>query len=116
MQRSNGRGNRSRRRLSAKTAYRARNVCWGAPLRELVASCDDFVERPIYQLPLGFTWEHRSGVLLIGDAVHLMPPLGAGVNLAMLDASVMAMTIVAGGDWHETTRAAQKGICQRGSC
>lgn len=95
---------------------RATYAHWGAPLKELVASCDDFVERPIYQLPLGFTWEHRSGVLLVGDAAHLMPPLGAGVNLAMLDASDMAMAIIAGGDWHETTRAAQKGICQRGSC
>lgn len=42
--------------------------------------------RPQYCMPLNETWDSKSNVTLLGDAAHLMPPSGEGVNLAMLDA------------------------------
>ena len=42
--------------------------------------------RPQYCMPLDESWETQSEVTLLGDAAHIMPPSGEGVNLAMLDA------------------------------
>lgn len=42
--------------------------------------------RPQYCMPLDQTWDAQPNVTLLGDAAHLMPPSGEGVNLAMLDA------------------------------
>lgn len=66
---------------------------WTPGLTGLVASCAGFVPRPIYSLPAGFDWPARPGLTLVGDAAHLMPPMGQGVNLAMLDASDLALAI-----------------------
>lgn len=44
---------------------------------------------------MDFRWTPRDGVTLVGDAAHLMPPVGVGVNLAMLDASDVAMALCA---------------------
>lgn len=42
--------------------------------------------RPQYCMPLDLTWDAKPDITLLGDAAHLMPPSGEGVNLAMLDA------------------------------
>jgi len=42
--------------------------------------------RPQYVVPLDQTWDAKPNVTLLGDAAHIMPPSGEGVNLAMLDA------------------------------
>jgi 2-polyprenyl-6-methoxyphenol hydroxylase-like FAD-dependent oxidoreductase len=69
----------------------------GADLKRVVLSCkDDTISRPLYELPTGFTWPHRSGITLIGDAAHVMTPFaGVGVNVGMTDALVLGREIVA---------------------
>lgn len=42
--------------------------------------------RPQYCIPFDQSWETQPNITLLGDAAHLMPPSGEGVNLAMLDA------------------------------
>jgi 2-polyprenyl-6-methoxyphenol hydroxylase-like FAD-dependent oxidoreductase len=42
--------------------------------------------RPQYCIPSNQTWVAQSNITLLGDAAHIMPPSGEGVNLAMLDA------------------------------
>ena len=73
------------------------------------------MERPIYQLPLGFEWPLQQGLYLVGDAAHLMPPVGVGVNLAMLDASDLAMAIANADDWQMAARDMQIEIRRRAS-
>jgi 2-polyprenyl-6-methoxyphenol hydroxylase-like FAD-dependent oxidoreductase len=37
-------------------------------------------------MPLAKGWEALPNLTMLGDAAHIMPPSGEGVNLAMLDA------------------------------
>lgn len=69
----------------------------GEDLRRVVLECkDELTPRPLYELPVGFTWPHRSGVTLIGDAAHVMTPFaGVGVNTGMTDALVLGREIIA---------------------
>lgn len=68
---------------------------WSPTLRRLLTDNDGlYVDRPINALPVPHTWAHNPTVTLLGDAAHLMPPLGVGVNLAMLDASELALAVV----------------------
>lgn len=66
---------------------------WDSSLQAVINATGDYVRRPIYSLPVDFGWVPRPGITLIGDAAHLMPPVGTGVNLAMLDASDMALAL-----------------------
>ncbi|MEV8514526.1 NAD(P)/FAD-dependent oxidoreductase [Dactylosporangium sp. NPDC051484] len=68
---------------------------WAAPVLDLLGHGTAFVHRPFYVLPASHTWTHVRGVTLLGDAAHLMPPLGAGANLAMLDGAELAESIAA---------------------
>ncbi|MDT0301873.1 FAD-dependent oxidoreductase [Streptomonospora wellingtoniae] len=79
---------------------------WAAPVLDLLRQGTDFVHRPLYALPVSHTWTHVRGVTLLGDAAHLMPPLGAGANLAMLEGAELAESIATGsGDLDEAVRA-----------
>ncbi|WP_190079709.1 FAD-dependent oxidoreductase [Streptomyces longisporoflavus] len=69
---------------------------WAAPVLDLLRRGTSFVHRPLYVLPVSHTWAHVRGVTLLGDAAHLMPPLGAGANLAMLEGAELAEAIAAG--------------------
>jgi 2-polyprenyl-6-methoxyphenol hydroxylase-like FAD-dependent oxidoreductase len=93
--------------VSAKTKLLSDDALlgqWGPRIKELVAvacdedSADNSVAkvdiRPVWGLPMGRTWEHKLGTTLIGDAAHLMPPSGEGVNIAMWDAVLLSQAII----------------------
>lgn len=88
-------------------------VGWALNLRHLLDMCGDFVRRPIYTLPADFEWAPREGVTVVGDAAHLMPPVGVGVNLAMLDASDVAAAICNSLNWATAIRGAEKAVRER---
>jgi 2-polyprenyl-6-methoxyphenol hydroxylase-like FAD-dependent oxidoreductase len=55
----------------------------------------DAVRRQLYMLPTDFTWPHKKGVTLLGDAAHLMSPFsGIGVNTAFTDALLLSHQII----------------------
>ncbi|MER5972938.1 NAD(P)/FAD-dependent oxidoreductase [Streptomyces sp. NPDC002055] len=69
-------------------------AAWSPRLLRMITDNDGaYVDRPLFALPVPHTWEHSPGVTLLGDAAHLMPPLGVGVNLAMLDACELALAL-----------------------
>ncbi|WP_328744935.1 FAD-dependent monooxygenase [Streptomyces sp. NBC_00285] len=86
---------------------------WAAPVLDLLRHGTAFVHRPLYALPVSHTWTHAPGVTLLGDAAHLMPPLGAGANLAMLDGAELAEAIAAPGDLDEAVRAFEERMWAR---
>ncbi|KAK9337638.1 hypothetical protein V1521DRAFT_384415 [Lipomyces starkeyi] len=79
---------------------------WAPQLQDLLATaCDEETKDnpgrkadilPLYMLPVGHRWEHRSGATLVGDAAHLMTPFaGEGVNLALWDSLDLAHVLAA---------------------
>lgn len=59
---------------------------WNETFLTLFKATDKFVIRPLNYFPLDQDWEAHANITIIGDAAHLMPPSGEGVNTAMLDA------------------------------
>jgi 2-polyprenyl-6-methoxyphenol hydroxylase-like FAD-dependent oxidoreductase len=88
---------------------------FGSAIKQLVSvACDEDTAdnpgamldiRPLYVLPSDITWEHSTGVTAIGDAAHLMFPVGEGVNVAMWDAMQLVHAIIEG-----LRTAGEKGV------
>ncbi len=69
---------------------------WHPGLTALIEAGDGApIPRRIEAMPTGTRWAHRPGITLIGDAAHLMPPVGEGANQAMLDAAELAAQLAA---------------------
>ncbi|MFJ9892902.1 FAD-dependent oxidoreductase [Streptomyces sp. NPDC091280] len=87
---------------------------WAAPVLDLLRRGTAFAHRPFHVLPVSHTWTHVPGVTLVGDAAHLMPPLGVGANLAMLDGAELAESIAAAPeDLDATVRAFEQRMWTR---
>ena len=92
----------------------ARYEGWSPALRSLIEDADRIAAiRPIVSLPAGTKWPARSGLTLVGDAAHVMPPMGTGVNLAMLDAAELAEAIVSATNWRDAVRAREQVMLDR---
>ncbi len=67
---------------------------WNSRITALIAACDNTIlPRSITTLPVGLTWPSTPGVTLLGDAAHLMPPVGQGANMAMLDGALLGRAL-----------------------
>ncbi|MEU5087663.1 NAD(P)/FAD-dependent oxidoreductase [Streptomyces sp. NPDC021356] len=87
---------------------------WSPRLRRMISDNEGpYVHRPILALPVPHTWEHQPTVTLLGDAAHLMPPLGVGVNLAMLEACELALALANAATVDEAVRGYEKTMLPR---
>ncbi|MFI0771228.1 FAD-dependent oxidoreductase [Streptomyces sp. NPDC021218] len=87
---------------------------WSPRMRQMISTNDGpYVDRPLFALPVPHTWEHNPTVTLLGDAAHLMPPLGVGVNLAMLDASELALALANAATVDDAIRGYEKTMLPR---
>jgi 2-polyprenyl-6-methoxyphenol hydroxylase-like FAD-dependent oxidoreductase len=71
---------------------------WSPLLVRLLGESDEsFLPWPLYAMAPEPGGARRPGITVIGDAAHVMPPfLGAGANMAMLDAVELADHLILG--------------------
>ncbi|MEV0276134.1 NAD(P)/FAD-dependent oxidoreductase [Streptomyces sp. NPDC050610] len=87
---------------------------WSPRMRQMITDNDGpYVDRPIFALPVPHAWEHNPTVTLLGDAAHLMPPLGVGANLAMLDANDLALALANAATVDDAIRTYEKTMLPR---
>ena len=72
-----------------------------------------FTHRPLHVLPVPHAWTTTPGLTLPGDAAHLMPPLGVGANLALLDGTELATALATATSVEEAVRAYEAGMLPR---
>lgn len=90
---------------------------WDRRFIALIEACDDLVvPRAITTLPVGLTWPSTPGVTLVGDAAHLMPPVGEGANMALLDGALLGLALAAHpGDFPAAVREYEHEMFERTS-
>lgn len=69
---------------------------WAPEMTELFrqGDLDELKHWTLYELPVGYKWDHKQGFTLIGDAASLATPFsGEGVNKAMKDSLELAELI-----------------------
>ncbi|KAI3395776.1 hypothetical protein diail_859 [Diaporthe ilicicola] len=83
----------------AKAAALQRYGDWHPVIRDAISRTQGrTMPRSLYMLPVGFSFEHRPGLTILGDAAHLMTPFaGEGVNVGMEDARRLARAVTAAG-------------------
>ncbi|SCE90677.1 FAD-dependent oxidoreductase [Micromonospora saelicesensis] len=88
---------------------------WNPRLTALIEAAEGApTPRLIEAMPIGTRWTSRPGVTLIGDAAHLMPPVGEGANQAMLDAAELAGHLAANpGDPNSAIRTYEEAMFSR---
>jgi 2-polyprenyl-6-methoxyphenol hydroxylase-like FAD-dependent oxidoreductase len=69
---------------------------WNPVFYTLFRAAANFAPRPLNYFPLNQNWDTKTNITLIGDAAHLMPPSGEGVNTAMLDALDLSVCLTNG--------------------
>ena len=87
---------------------------WSPSLTSLISEADAIAAvRPIVTLQPPLGWAAKDGLTLIGDAAHVMPPLGVGVNLAMLDAAELAECLINAECWRQAVRDYERIMIER---
>jgi 2-polyprenyl-6-methoxyphenol hydroxylase-like FAD-dependent oxidoreductase len=68
---------------------------WNPDLLGVLDEIDtDFAYWPLYGMPAHQHWRPHTGITLLGDAAHVMPPFGGeGVNMALIDAVELVHTL-----------------------
>lgn len=67
---------------------------WVDDFKQWIVAAKDLWCAPLFELPVGHRFEHKTGTTLCGDSAHLMTPFaGEGVNAGMRDALDLMVAI-----------------------